>query len=253
LAKTTKRDLGPRITELQVQPFRWRDLFLVFGPLLLLVLAPIGYGIWRTYYGYTNFGPAAARSWGRSWFWLAAALLLLLLFYALRRVLRAHYRIEVRQSGLWIESPPARKLALDWDQIWGVTTFSSRKVNPLGKSKYHQHLILHPIQGKPIRVHKGLQKINGLIKTTKKEVYRRIKPKFLKALKNGKQVPFGAVSITRENLVYQQQVIPWRYIEQISVRHGILHVILTSEQNLKIQVKKLQNIEVLIQFIESEI
>lgn len=253
MAKVNKKDLGPQITSLQVQPFRWRDLFLVFGPLVLLVLAPVGYGLFRTYYGYTNFGPAAARAWGRSWFWLAAGLLLLLLFYALRRLMRARYRVELHRNGLWIESPPGRKRSLTWDQIWGVTSFSSRKMFPFGKSKFHRHLILHHNQGKPIRVHKDLQKINGLMKTTKKEVFRRIQPKFLQALNDGKEVPFGAVSITKENLIYQKQVIPWEYIEEISVRHGILHVNLSWEHMLKIQVKKLQNIEVLIQFIESEI
>lgn len=253
MSKTNKKDLGPLIADLQVQPFRWRDLFLVFGPLFMLVLTPVGYGLWRTYYGYTNFGPAAARSWGRSWFWLAAGLLILLLLYALRRLMRARYRVELRRNGLWIESPPGKKTALAWDQIWGVTSYSSRKYFPFKKSKFHHHLFLHPTQGKPIPIHKDLQNINALMKTTKKEVYRRIQPKFLRALNDGKEVPFGAVSMTKENLIYQKQVIPWQYIEQISVRHGILHINLTWDHHLKIQVKKLQNIEVLIQFIESEI
>jgi len=249
----TQKQLGRLIARYPVQPLRWRHLLTTFLPLILLVVAPVGYGLWRTYYGYTNFGPAAARFWGRQWFLAGGMLVLLLLFYALRRLYRAHYWAEIRTGGLFLHLASGKKRMLPWEQLWGVTHYANKR-SLLGLfPKTTSSLIIYPLEGKPIRLHKDIKDVKGLTKTIKKEVYRRVKPTFREALKVGKKVPFGAVSLNKDSLFFQDREIPWHYLEGISVQEGKLIFQISDAQGFEIPVKKIQNIELLVHFIETEI
>lgn len=86
MAKSKRSDLGTPISRYHLREIQWRDLLTVFFPLILVVLTPVGYGLWRTLYGYSSFGPAAASSWGRTWFLIGAFLVIPLLFYTLARL-----------------------------------------------------------------------------------------------------------------------------------------------------------------------
>lgn len=253
MKKRNQKDLGPLIARYPVQPLRWQDLFLTFLPLIVVVLAPLGYGLWRTYYGYTNFGPAAARFWGRPWFLTSGFLVLFLLGYSLRRLIRAHCWVEVHPQGLLVQRSSGRALRIFWKEIWGVTSYAIHRSFFGLLSNTRRSLILYPFDGKPIKIHQDLKGIKGLTKTVKKEVYRRIYPAFSRALKIGKQVPFGEMTITRDRLIYRNREIPWRFIAGLSVGEGKLMIQLSEEQEISVPVKDLQNIELLIHFIETEI
>ena len=71
-----KNDLGSPITKYHLKELGWKDLLRVFLPLLVIVLTPVGYGFWRTVYGYSSFGPAAAATWGRDWFLIGGVLVI---------------------------------------------------------------------------------------------------------------------------------------------------------------------------------
>ncbi len=241
------------ITKYHLQELSWRDFFRVFLPLIIVVLIPLGYGLWRTLYGYSSFGPAAAAAWGTTWFYIAAVLVILLLLYTYRRLRRAHTWINVYSRGLEFHFPPGRKQRLKWDEIVGITTYSiNRSLLRLGKRKKH-YTILYSERYRPLLCHPGIKDLEGLKKIIKKHTYKHLQPKLAQAFVKGKTLPFGEVSISKEKLILPKSEVPWDYIEGISVEKGLFTVNLTAKNVIEIPIRKIVNLEILIHLIKTEI
>ena len=253
MAVPKRSDLGPPITRYNLQELRWRDILKVFFPFSLVVLAPVGYGLWRTLYGYSRFGPAAAFYWGRTWFLVGGFLVIPLLFYALRRLKMAHTWIEVFSWGLYFHFPPGRKRLLRWEDIRGITSYSVNKSFLRVYNKTRHFLIIHSLRYPALFCHPDIPGREGLKKTIKKQVYTRLKPKLLQTFKIGEIIPFGEVSISKHKLYLPKQEIPWEFIEGISVQKGIFIINLTAQKRIEIPIRKVQNIEILIHLIKTEI
>jgi hypothetical protein len=114
-------------------------------------------------------------------------------------------------------------------------------------------LILHTRRYSPISCHPGIQDLEGLKKTIKKQVYGRIRPKLIAAFKTGEILPFGEISLSKKSLLLPRQEIPWEFIEGISVQKGVFVVKLTAQNQLEIPIRKLFNLEILIHLIKTEI
>jgi hypothetical protein len=248
-----KSDLGKPITRYHLQELRWKDLLLVFLPLLLVALAPTMYGFWRTLYGYSNFGPAAAASWGRNWFYLGSILVMILLFYTLSRIRKVHTWIEVFPWGLYFHFPAGRKRILTWEDIVGITSYSVNKTFLGMGNKARHYLVLVSRRYPPLTCHPQLKDLDGLKRTVKKQVYNLIKPKLLAAFQAGETLPFGAVSIAKSKLIVPKTEIPWEYIEGINVQKGFFTVRLSAEKQIQIPIRKIINLELLIHIIKTEI
>lgn len=241
------------ITKYHLQELGWRDFFRVFIPLIIVVLIPLGYGLWRTLYGYSSFGPAAAAAWGKSWFYLAAFLVILLLLYTFRRLKRAHTWIDIYSWGLEFHFPPNRIKKLIWEEIVGITSYSvKRSLLKPGKRKRH-YLVLYSERYKPIHSHPGIKDQDGLKKIIKKHTYKHLQPKLAHAFKQGKTLPFGQVSISKEKLILPNSEVPWDYLEGIAVEKGSFIVKLTAKNTIEIPIQKIINLEVLIHLIKTEI
>jgi hypothetical protein len=248
-----RSELGSPITKYSLQEIQWRDLWSVFLPLSLVVLTPVGIGLWRTLYGYSSYGPAAAAAWGRNWFILGGLLTIILLLYTYKRLTRAHTWIEVYSWGLYLHYPPGRKRLLKWEDITGITSYSISKrfLRVIRKTKHY--LVLHSLRYSPLPCHPGLKKREGLKKTIKKQVYKRLKPKLEKEFKSGKMIPFGEISITKGALHLKKQEIPWEYVEGITVDKGMINLNLTTQKRIELSIPKIQNLEILIHLIKTEI
>ncbi len=241
------------LAEYYLQELSWRDLFRVFLPLILLSLAPFGYGLWRTLYGYSSFGPAAAANWGTSWFILSAFLVIPLLLYALRRLRRAHTWIKIYPWGVEYHQPLRRKRKLAWEEIQGITTYSIHK-SFLGLfSHTKHHFSLYSPAAPPFHCHPELTERAGLKKVIKQQTYQHIKPKLIKAFKDGKTIPFGGISISKEKLILPQVEVPWEFLDGISVQKGTFLIKLTAQNTLEVPIKNLINLEILIHLIKTEI
>ena len=131
------------ITVYSLQELVWKDLLRVFLPLVCLVLIPLGYGLWRTLYGYSSFGPAAAAQWGKTWFLIAAILTVFVLLYAFRRLKRAHTWVKIFAWGLKIHYPLGSVKKLPWDEIQGITSFSINKTLLGLVNRKKDHTILY--------------------------------------------------------------------------------------------------------------
>ena len=248
-----RSELGSPITRYSLQEIQWHDLWTVFLPLSLVVLTPIGIGIWRTLYGYSSFGPAAAAAWGRNWFLLGGLLTIFLLLYTLRRLTRARTWVEIYSWGVYLHSPPGRRRMLKWEDITGITSYSITKrfLRVIRRTKHF--LTLHSIRYSPLPCHPDLKKREGLKRTIKKQVYRQLKPKLENEFKSGKIIPFGEISISKGALHLKKQDIPWEFMEGITVDKGIFNLNLTTQKRIELPIRKMQNLEILIHLIKTEI
>jgi hypothetical protein len=246
-------DLGSPIIKYQLKTLGWKDLLRVFLPLLIVVLAPTIYGFWRTIYGYSNYGPAAAAAWGRNWFLLGGILLVFLLLFTLVRLIKAHTWVEVYRWGITSQIPPGRKRFLSWEEIFGITSYAISKSFLGIKVKTKNYLLLHTRKHKPIKVHPGLKDQNSLKKTIKKQVYGRLKPKLMDAFSRGEILPFGDVSISKHSLFLTDKEIPWEFIDGIVVQKGKLIIKLSEQKNIEVPIRKIINLEILFHIIKTEI
>jgi hypothetical protein len=253
VAVPKRSELGPPITRYTLQTLSWRDLLRAFFPFVLVVMAPVVYGLWRTLYGYSQFGPAAAFYWGRDWFFVGGFLVIPLLLYSLNRLKRAHTWIEVYSWGLYFHFPPSRKRLLRWEDIRGITSYSINKSFLHVYNKTRHFLIVHSLRYPALLCHPDLPGREGLKKTIKKHVYSRIRPRLLQLFKIGEIIPFGDVSISKQKLYLPKQELPWEFIEGITVQKGVFIIKLTTQKRIEIPIRRVQNLEILINLIKTEI
>ena len=246
-------ELGTPIIKYHLKELGWKDLLRVFLPLLLVVLAPLFYGFWRTLYGYFSFGPAAASSWGRNWFLISGLLVILLLFYTLNRLIKAHTWVEVYRWGLVIQYPPGRKKILAWDDINGLTSYSVSRSFMGINSKIRDYLLIHSRKYNTLKCHPGLNDLTGLKNTIKKQVYGRLKPKLVQAFSSGEVLSFGELAISKQALFLPDQEIPWEFIKEITVEKGMLMIQLTEQKRIEVPIRKIFNLEIMIHLIKTEV
>jgi hypothetical protein len=246
-------NLGNPITRYFIKELRWIDLLRDFLPLLIVAFSPIAFGLYRTLYGYSSFGPAAAAAWGQNWFLVGAVLVLFLLFYTLRRLRKTHTWIDIYQWGLFFNFPAGRKKIIPWEDIAGITSYSVTKsfLGISGKTRQYLHLFTR--NNKKTSCHPDLQDWNGLKKTIKKQVYQRLRPHLLQLFQAGEVIPFGAILISKDKLYLSNQEIPWDYIKDIKVDKGVFVINLTEQKKIEIPIKNIINLEILINMIKTEI
>jgi hypothetical protein len=220
---------------------------------MILVIAPLGYGLWRTLYGYSSFGPAAAAAWGRSWFLISGILLIFLLLYAFRRIRRSHTWVHVYHWGLVLHFPPGRKRRLAWEDIQGITTYSINKSFLRLINRKRSFTILYSDKYQPLQCHPELHDLEGLKKIIKKQIYKNLTPKYIQAFKNGRTLPFGGVSISKHKLTLPSSELPWDYIEGIAVQKGNFVINLTEQNKIEVPIRKIINLEILLHLIKTEI
>jgi hypothetical protein len=241
------------LTEYRLQDLGWKAVFQVFLPLILLVLSPLVYGLWRTLYGYSSYGPAAAFHWGRNWFYISGVLVILLLLYSLRRLIRSHIWIRIYPWGIQYHLPLRRKKHLKWEEISGISTYSLNKsFTPLINRTKH-YLVLYSRKSRPFICHPELTRRPGLVKVIKEQVNKTLHPRLTQAFKEGKTIPFGGISISKEKAILPATEIPWEFLEGISIEKGNFLVKLNAGNTINIPIRNLINIEILVQLIKTEI
>ena len=241
------------LSEYRLQELGWKAMFQVFLPLVLVTLSPLVYGLWRTLYGYSSFGPAAAYRWGRAWFYVSGVLVILLLLYALRRLIRAHTWVRVFPWGIQFHLPLRRKKHLKWEEISGISTYSINKsFTPLINKTKH-YLVLYSGKYRPFTCPSELTRKPGLVKVIKNQVYKLLTPRLTQAFKDGKTIPFGGISISKKKANLPSQEIPWEFLEGVSLDKGNFRIKLTAGSTVEIPIRNLINLEILLQLIKTEI
>lgn len=248
-----KKSKTQPLSEYRLQELGWKAVLQVFLPLILVSLSPLAYGLWRTLYGYSSFGPAAAYAWGRNWFYLSGLLVILLLLYTLRRLRRSHTWIRIFPWGIEYHLPLRRKKQLRWKEITGISTYSINKsFTPLINKTKH-FLVLYSRKHRPFTCPSELARRPGLVKVIKDQVYALLRPRLTQALKDGKTIPFGGISISKKKATLPTMEIPWEFLEGVSLAKGNFQIKLTAGNTVEIPIRNLINLEILIQLIKTEI
>ena len=250
---SSKKNLGSLIAVYQAQALHWRDLLTTFLPLGALTLAPLGYGVWRSYYGYTNFGVVAAEHWGRPWYFLSAVMALPLLFYSLSRLRRAHLWVTVHAHGIRVHRPPGRVHAIPWKQVEGLAVSIIQKKFLGWRSKPQYALIIYAINQSAIRLDKRIPDLEELIASLKSQVYPILRPQIHQTYAAGKSLYFGNVKIFKGGLGYKGIDVLWRDITYASIQNGELQIHFPKGKPFRIPVKNILNIELFIELLEKEV
>jgi hypothetical protein len=241
------------LSEYRLQDLNWKSVLQVFLPLILVVLSPLLYGLWRTLYGYSSYGPAAAMHWGRNWFYLSGFLVIFLLLYTLRRLWRSHTWIQVYTWGIQYHRPLRRKKYLKWEEISGISTYSINKsFTPLINKTKH-YLVIYSRKTRPFTCHPELTKRPGLVKVIKSQVYQHLRPRLTQAFKDGKIIPFGGISVSNKKAILPSKEIPWEFLEGISLEKGNFQIKLTAGNTVEVPIRNLINLDILVQLIKTEI
>jgi hypothetical protein len=231
-------------------PIRWQD----FIYLLILgagaVFLPLGYGYWRAFYGYSQYGPSAANAWSYPWFITSACSTLLLLLLSLTRINIAHKFIVVQENGLHIHLSPLKDQNFSWEHISGVT-FEISRIHflrfPLRSKKIVR---IYRKLGKPIQFGDEIQGLTSLVNEIKHRLYPRIWPSLENDIRKGSWVYFGEIGLHREGLKFQKIYYPWSKVKRVSIESGNAVVELTDHHRLTHAISRIPNIELLFQLIQ---
>lgn len=270
----TTKSLGPLIAAYPFRPRRKSIAVVLLTAGIILFLAILGYGLYRWYYGYTQFGIAAAISW--SWTWLLAAILILIVVPLLSLPLLASKpgSISVHKNGLVINrsqyifsSSPGISL-VPWDKLAGITVdaVSKNKTSTTSKMETSYRASLLFTDGNSLHL-QGMgpgrwviAQLPELISHIKAGLYPRLLPVMQTKFSAGSWVQYGpiavhplAIRINRRGISSAQ--LTWNQVKHITVEGGELVVELIEPGNkysrAVIPVAHIPNIELMLQIIDS--
>ncbi len=244
--------LGSIIALYHAQPLRWRDLLITFIPLGLLVLSPLGYGVWRSYYGYTRFGVAAAN-WGLPWYILSAVGSIPYLLYTFQRLRRAHLWVAVHAQGMRVHRPRHRLQTFLWKQIEGLGTATTQNTFLLWHAKPRHSLTICAINTPPIHLNDRLPNLPDLIANIKAQVYPHLRVQLREAYQAGQTLYFGILTISKRGLNCKGTTFSWSDIDHVSVEKGRFQILSSSGKKTRVPAKNILNFELLIELLEEEV
>jgi hypothetical protein len=231
-------------------PLQWSELLFVFLPASLLVIAPLSYGLWRAWYAYTTFGPAAASAWARPWYLFATLALIPFSLLAVRRMFIASRYVAVHENGLRLRLSPFRNIPLAWDELTGIAS-AAYQDHFLGLSLgLRPQITIFPVKGRPIRLDGRFQNITSLTRRVKSTLYPRLWPAMTAQLQAGRPVRFGRIVVHPKALYLGKRSIPWEQVTRLGVRSGYLVVELEAGDQIRMQVADLPNLELMLQLVE---
>lgn len=250
LPASGKVGLGRPLSIHRGLPLQWSELLFIFFPASLLVIAPLTYGLWRAWYAYTNFGPAAAGAWARPWYLFAMLALVPFSLLAVRRMFLASRYVAVHENGLRLRLSPFSNLPLTWDEITGVAS-AAYQDHFLGlELQLRPQLSIHTVTGRQIRLDGRFQKIASLTRRVKSNLYPRLWPAMCEQLHSGRPVQFGRLAVHPQAFYLGNRPIPWEQVTRLSIRSGYLVVESPAGGPLRIPVAQIPNLELMLQLVE---
>lgn len=243
----SRAELGPKLAVYQNGKWPSRLLFTLILPSVLLVLAPLAYGLYRWNFDYTHFGPAAVQRWSSIWILISVAGLVLFLLIVIIWLPGNLHSISLHQNGLSLMFPK-RKL-LCWEQMAGI---SSEVVSEkfLGiPVRTREHAVLYPAVGKPLQLD-GLENLTELVTQIKAHLYPRLFPSLGNGFRSGQWLHFGPVAIQSDAMLIKGRKVPWSQVRSLSIRSGDLVVEFENQDFVRQSAGAIPNLELLFQIIQ---
>ena len=222
----------------------------VLYPGLLIILLFLGYGVWRGYYGYTNYGSVAAYTWSRPGLLLGAGLSFILAIWLFIRRWQADRYIALYENGLRFRIGRQKNVPWRWSEIGGITVRMEKNHFIGFPMLTRNQLVISPNIGDPLRLDDRIQDLDQLIPLIKEHFY----PYLTKALRaqffGDHWVHFGPVAIHRQALRIRKKMIPWKQVVNIGVREGKLEIEIVDGRPIRIPTVKIPNLEVCLNIIQ---
>ena len=225
-----------------------REDWMLYLLALAIPLGLLGYGLWRVYLGYAQFGRAAMVSWGQPWFTSAAWAVIPLFILTVRAVWFARREVLIVEQGL-VPYGMGRK-PIPWKHIEGLTIDDTRYhlLRLTLRTRYRVRLL--PTTGKPITLDDRFDNLHGLAEAIKKRCFPRLLPELRAQLQANQWVYFGPLRFNRTQLEMGKRCVPWQQVHSLHVQAGMLVVELDGNRPVRILSAKIPNVELLLQLVE---
>ena len=246
---TSTSPLGQQLSVFHGQPLRWRELVFGFIPGSLLSIALLLVGFWRSYYGFTRYGPAAAINWSRPCFLTSLFITLVILILAIQRIDRSHRKVAVHENGLVIFISLLKRKTFYWTEISAVTVQSERLSLFLIPFSTNIRVVIYPYHGRPVRLGKSISDLAGLISRIKNRLYPLLMSNFIQDLNRGRWIHFGELSIHKSGLRIRSRQFNLTEVRAVKVLAGNLVVELSNDRQQSVPVSQIPNLELLFQLI----
>ena len=186
-------------------------------------------GIYRWYFAYRHFGPAAVARWSGPALGISLASAMLGLI------------------GLaYFERIP-------WDQIQAISTSSVRYGLPWFSWGRSSKITIHLKPKGKRSLSQSLTNLDQLAITAKKYVYPGLLEQYRQALQQGDAVQFGSIEITRRELLHGKRKYPWAEINKVKLDRGFLIIEKQSahwKRRMRLSAQRIPNIDLCFQLIQ---
>ncbi|MBE0408291.1 MAG: hypothetical protein IBX69_01010 [Anaerolineales bacterium] len=241
------------MAEYRGKPITSRERTLFFVPASMVSLAMLAVGLWNYFYGYENFGPAAALSWSTTWLILALFISLLLLIVLTLRLLLASGYFALYDIGVVVRSNLCKKRLISWSMIEGIAVSTTRE-HFFGNRIRDKHLAVLATKKKhPIIIDWRLEDHIDLIESIKKMLYPKLLPELKKSLNSGRTISFGKIAINQRGISLRRSFTPWEQVTRVYLQSGFLVVELHPIGKRRLPIKNIFNLEILLYLIDEHI
>lgn len=209
-------------------------------------------GIYRWYFAYRHFGPAAVVRWSAPAFGLSIGSAILGLFglaYLLH--LWGSY-VKVYSGGILIGRRGKTEI-IPWDQIQAISTASIRYGLPWFAWGNRSRITLHLKSDGKRSLSQSLSNLDQLGITAKKYIYPGLLEEYRNSLQCGDAVHFGSIKLTRRELVSDKRRYPWAEIHKVTLERGFLSIQTGSsrwKRGIRIAAQRIPNIDLCFQLIQ---
>ncbi len=209
-------------------------------------------GIYRWYFAYRHFGPAAVARWSGPAIGISfASALLGLIGLAYLLHLRGAFA-KVYAGGILI-SRRGKVERIPWDQIQAISTSSVRYGLPWFSWGSSSKITFHLKPEGKRSLSQLLTNLDQLAVTAKKYVYPGLLEQYRQALQQGDAVQFGSIEITRRELHQGKRRYPWAEINKVKLDRGFLTIEKRSarwKRRMRLSAQRIPNIDLCFQLIQ---
>jgi len=216
-------------------------------------VAMLAYGFWKYYYGYSNYGPAAALNWSFMWLVLASVIAFLILIILLLRLSIARRYIAVHEKGIYFRLSSIKKEKVLWSSIKGIAAGNIRESlfgYKIG-NRFKARLVLE--KNRSIDIDQRVENSRDLVDRLKSNIYPRLLPVLTKEMQTNQWLSFGRIAICRDRLMIKRRYIPWESITNISIQSGFLVVESQHTGKARMAVVDIYNFEMLLHLIHEHV
>ncbi len=209
-------------------------------------------GIYRWYFAYRHYGPAAVVRWSGPAIGLSIVSTLLgFIGLACLLHLRGSYA-KVCSGGILL-GRRGKTEKIPWDQIHAISTASVRYGLLWFTWGNSSRITLHLKPDGKRTLSQSLSDLDQLAIAAKKFVYPGLLEQYRNSLQKGDAVQFGSIEIKRDELLHGKRRIPWAEISEVTLARGFLRIHTQSsrwKRSIRLSAQRIPNIDLCFQLMQ---